>query len=112
MGNHIVRQEELFAVLCLEINAEEPEIRAAKRMLDILFHADKGFVSKDVCKIVKEKLNDAYAVLCVRNNYNYYCKCLSDNDYEDGHDQCKKLIAFSKRYTKKYIADASEKKRK
>lgn len=67
LGNYITKQDELWAMLLLEPSLDpeesdrtvENKIWNARRVLDLLFHADKGFVSKDVSILVKKQLNAA-----------------------------------------------------
>lgn len=78
LGNHIVNEVELFSKLLLKPHTEYEKILEAKTVLDLIFHVDKGFVSEDESKRVKQNLNSTFTVLCSKNNHKYYCDLLID----------------------------------
>lgn len=62
LGNYLTKQDELWAMLLLEPSLDpeesdktvENKIWNARWVFDLLFHADKGFVSKDVSILGKK----------------------------------------------------------
>lgn len=82
LGDYIKRQIELFSVLFLEPNAEYQKILEVKKVLDLLFHADKSFVYENFSKFVKQKLNSTYAILCSKIYRPYYYESLTTNNFE------------------------------
>lgn len=86
----------------------ENRIWTARRVLDLLFHADKGFVSKDVSILVKQKLNAAYEILCSKNFRKIYCDLLTKYNYKTCQNAYDNLVKYSKETIKTHIQNHSE----
>ena len=112
LGDYIATQKELFSRLFLKIDATRTEILRAKRVLDLLFHADKALLSETICKKVKQSLNSTYTILCSDRYHKHYFDMLQDYKAIEHMNQVGKISDFCVETTLKYIDKQAAKLRK